>query len=154
MRFLDIEGDIKLDTSNKYNLANRESILLLKKCIVELVHSASRLENVNTTFSQTKIIVDGMSVSGVSRDDMQVILKLKNAYQYVLNLPLNTNYHLDIACKINSFITCKESLEWDVLKTGNVGIHGVDYIPTIPNESEVVSTISEIRYSNESQTYK
>ena len=143
-----------MDISNKYNLDNRESIFLLKKCIVELVHSASRLENVKTSFSQTKIIVDGMSVSGVSTDDMQVILNLKNAYQYVLKLPHNTKFHLAIACKINSFIAYNESLEWGVLRTGNVGIHGVDYTPTIPIESEVVSTISEIRDSNESQTYK
>lgn len=95
-----------------------------------------------------------MSVSGISTDDMQVILNLKNAYQYVLKLPHNTNFHLAIACKINSFIAYNESLEWGVLRTGNVEIYGVDYKPTIPMESKVVSTISEIRDNNESQTYK
>ena len=38
--------------------------------------------------------------------------------------------------------------------TGNVGIHGVDYTPTIPIESEVVSTINEIMGSEGSLTYK
>ncbi|WP_227544665.1 hypothetical protein [Moraxella catarrhalis] len=37
----------------------------------------SRLENVNTTFPQSKTMIDGMSVSGISTHDMQVLLNLK-----------------------------------------------------------------------------
>ena len=76
--------------SDKYNLDQRESTFLLKKSIVGLIHSASRLENVNTTFPQTKTIVEGMSVSGINMDDIQIILNLKNAYQYILKLPFDT----------------------------------------------------------------
>ena len=140
--------------TNKYNLNERESKFLLKKSVIGLIHSASRLEKVNTTFPQTKTIVEGMSVSGISMDDVQVILNLKNAYQYVLKLPSDTTFNLMTACKINSFISYNESLEWGVLRTGNVGIHGVDYTPTIPIESEVVSTLNAIRDSEGSLTYK
>lgn len=143
-----------MDLANKYNLNERESRFLLKKSIVGLIHSASRLENVNTTFPQTKTIIDGMSVSGVSMDDVQVIVNLKNAYQYVLNLPYDTNFDLTIACKINGFISYNESLEWGVLRKGNVGIHGVDSTPTVPVESEVKSTIKEIMNIDKSPTYK
>ncbi|MFC6038961.1 Fic family protein [Paenisporosarcina macmurdoensis] len=143
-----------MNSSNKYNLNEREAKFLLKKSIVGLIHSASRLENVNTTFPQTKTIVEGMSVSGISMDDVQVILNLKNAYQYVLKLSNDTTFNLSTACKINSFISYNESLEWGVLRTGNVGIHGVDYTPTIPIESEVVSAINEIMSSEGSLTYK
>ncbi|WP_186673019.1 Fic family protein [Sporosarcina sp. BP05] len=140
--------------TNKYNLNERESKFLLKKSVIGLIHSASRLEKVNTTFPQTKTIVEGMSVSGISMDDVQIILNLKNAYQYVLKLPSDTTFNLTTACKINSFISYNESLEWGVLRTGNVGIHGVDYTPTIPIESEVVSTLNRIRGSEGSLTYK
>lgn len=143
-----------MNISNKYNLNEREAKFLLKKSIVGLIHSASRLEKVNTTFPQTKTIVEGMSVSGVSMDDVQVILNLKNAYQYVLKLSGDTTFNLSIACKINSFISYNESLEWGVLRTGNVGIHGVDYTPSIPIESEVVSAIHEIMSGEGSLTYK
>jgi len=145
---------VKVNISNKYNLNEREAKFLLKKSIVGLIHSASRLENVNTTFPQTKTIVEGMSVSGISMDDVQVILNLKNAYQYVLKLSGDTTFNLSMACKINSFISYNESLEWGVLRKGNVGIHGVDYTPSIPIESEVVSKINEIMSSEGSQTYK
>jgi len=140
--------------SNKYNLNERESIFLLKKSMVGLIHSASRLEKVNTTFPQTKTIVEGMSVSGIRMDDVQVILNLKNAYQHVLKLSGDTPFNLRIPCKINSFISYNESLEWGVLRTGNVGIHGVDYTSAIPIESEVVSAINEIMSSEGSLTYK
>ncbi len=139
---------------NKYNLNERESRFLLKKCIVGLIHSASRLEGVTTTFAQTKTIIDGRRVRGVSMDDMQVIVNLKNAYQYVLKLPSDTTFDLAIACKINSFVSYNESLEWGVLRTGHVGIHGVDYTPSIPNEAEVISAIKEITNSDHSATYK
>lgn len=143
-----------MNISNKYNLNEREAKFLLKKSVVGLIHSASRLEKVNTTFPQTKTIVEGMSVSGISMDDVQVILNLKNAYQYVLKLSGDTTFNLSTACKINSFISYNESLEWGVLRTGNVGIHGVDYTPAIPVESEVVSAINEIMSSEGSLTYK
>ena len=143
-----------VNISNKYNLNEREAKFLLKKSVVGLIHSASRLEKVNTTFPQTKTIVEGMSVSGISMDDVQVILNLKNAYQYVLKLSGDTTFNLSTACKINSFISYNESLEWGVLRTGNVGIHGVDYTPAIPVESEVVSAINEIMSSEGSLTYK
>ncbi|MBO0992279.1 Fic family protein [Bacillus sp. SD088] len=139
---------------DKYNLNDRESRFLLKKSIVALIHSTSRLEKVSTTFPQTKTIVEGMSVSGISMDDIQVILNLKNAYQYVLKLSNDEKFDLSIACKINSFISYNESLEWGVLRTGQVGIHGVDYIPAIPIESKVVSTIQNILHSETSWTYK
>jgi len=139
---------------DKYNLNELESRFLLKKSVVSLIHSASRLENVNTTFAQTKTIVAGMSVSGVSMDDIQVILNLKNAYQYVLHLPYNTKFDLSVVCKINSFISYNESLEWGTLRTGKVGIHGVDYVPEIPVESDVVAAINSIFDLKESMTYK
>lgn len=139
---------------DKYALSEREARFLLKKSIVELIHSTSRLEKVNTTFSQTKSIIDGMSVSGISMDDVQVILNLKNAYQYVLNLPFTTKFDISIACKINSFVSYDESLDWGVLRNGNVGIHGVSYQPSIPDEKEVIRSIESILLSETIHTFK
>lgn len=63
--------------ADKFNLSLEQNRFLAKKNIVEVIHSMSRLENVNTTFPQTKTIIDGMSVSGISTHDMQVLLNLK-----------------------------------------------------------------------------
>lgn len=127
---------------NKYTLNERESRFLLKKSIVELIHANSRLEKVNTTFPQTKTIVDGMSVSGISMDDIQVILNLKNAYQYILKE--QAPFTLEVAKKINSFVAYNESLDWGVVRYGDVGIHGVNYTPSIPVEADVAQHIKAI----------
>ncbi|WP_255294069.1 filamentation induced by cAMP protein fic [Bacillus toyonensis] len=147
---------------DKYNLNRRESFFLLKKTMVELIHSTSKLENVKTTFPQTQTLVGGMSVSGVSTDDILVILNLKHAYQYIISLvdsdkdleKLNNSEILPVACMINSYVSYNESLEWGVLRKGSVGIHGVNYIPTIPKEEDVLNDIETIMTLNESMTYR
>lgn len=120
---------------NKFTLTLAQNHFLAKKNIVELIHSISRLENVNTTFPQTKTIVDGMSVSGVSTDDVQVILNLKNAWQFALKS--DKPFDLAFSCKINSFVAYNESLACGELRTGKVGISGVGYVPPIPQQIEV-----------------
>lgn len=138
---------------NKYTLNERESRFLLKKSIVELIHANSRLEKVNTTFPQTKTIVEGMSVSGISMDDIQIILNLKNAYQYILNE--QAPFTLEVAKKINFFVSYNESLDWGVVRYGDVGIHGFNYSPSIPVETDVAQHIEAILSDNlTSTTYR
>lgn len=137
---------------DKFNLDVRESRFLLKKSVVDMIHQNSKIEKVNTTFPQTKTIVEGMSVSGVSTDDIQVILNLKNAYSYILKE--TRSFDLSIAERINGFIAYNESLEWGVLRRGNVGIHGVSYKPTIPIRNAVIAEIDEIMSMDISNTHK
>lgn len=147
---------------DKYNLNKRESFFLLKKTMVELIHSTSKLENVKTTFPQTQTLVGGMSVSGISTDDILVILNLKHAYQYILSLvdsdseleKLRSNDILPIACMINNYVSYNESLEWGVLRKGNVGIHGVNYVPSIPVEQDVRDEIEHLLTLGEPMTQK
>jgi hypothetical protein len=35
--------------------------------------------------------------------------------------------------KLNSFVSRNESLEWGTLRTGKVGISGMDYVPPVPD---------------------
>lgn len=127
---------------NKFTLSLAQNRFLAKKNIVEMIHSISRLENVRTTFPQTKTIVDGMSVSGVSTDDVQVVLNLKNAWQFALRS--DRPFDLAFACKINGFVAYNESLAWGELRTGKVGIGGVAYVPPVPNPHEAEQTLSEL----------
>lgn len=131
---------------DKFHLTLEQNRFLARKNIVEVIHSISRLENVNTTFPQTKTIIDGMSVSGISTHDMQVVLNLKNAWQFILKV--DTPFNLDFACKVNSFVAYPylqfgESLEWGVLRTGNVGISGVSFVPSIPIKADIEKHLTE-----------
>ncbi|UNU73064.1 Fic family protein [Moraxella nasovis] len=132
----------KVELSDKFNLTLDQNRFLARKNIVEVIHSISRLEKVNTTFPQTKTIIDGMSVGGISTHDIQVVLNLKNAWQFILKS--DTPFDLDFACRVNAFVAYNESLAWGVLRTGNVGISGVGYVPSIPIKSDIENTLNKI----------
>lgn len=148
---------MNLTLPDKFQLTLKQNRFLARKNIVEVIHSISRLENVNTTFPQTKTIIDGMSVSGISTHDIQVVLNLKNAWQYILST--DTPFDLAFACKVNSFVaypylTSGESLAWGELRTGNVGISGVSFVPTIPIQAEVEQTLNEFTQLPISTTHR
>lgn len=137
---------------DKFQLTLEQNRFLARKNIVEVIHSISRLENVNTTFPQTKTLIDGMSVSGISTHDIQVVLNLKNAWQYILSS--NAPFDLAFACKVNSFVAYNESLAWGELRTGNVGISGVSYVPNIPTQADVEQTFNDFNNLNISATHR
>lgn len=138
--------------NNKFNLTLEQNRFLARKNIVEVIHSISRLEKVNTTFPQTKTIIDGMGVSGVSTHDIQVVLNLKNAWQFILSA--ESEFDLTFACKVNSYVAYNESLAWGELRTGNVGISGVSYVPDIPSKENVIQIFNEFKSLPISNTHR
>ena len=69
---------------DKYNLGLKENIFLAKKVLVAQIHNLSRFENCQTTLLQTEQIINGQNVASASLGDIQTILNLKRAYQYVI----------------------------------------------------------------------
>lgn len=128
---------------DKYNLSLKQNVFLAKKLIVENIYNSARLEGCNVTFPDTKTILDGISVANLKMSDVEVILNLRDAWRYLIN-NIDKNFDLDFACKINSFVSRNESLEWGVLRYGNVTISGTDYIPPVPIKEEVIKNINEI----------
>lgn len=127
---------------DKFQLSREQNRFLAKKNIVVVIHSISRLENVNTTFPQTQTIVNGMSVGGVSTDDVQTILNLKNAWQYIL--AADAPFDWTLLCKINGFVAYNESLAWGEMRMGRVGIGGVGYVPPVPRQPEIGQTLANL----------
>ena len=76
-------------------------------------------------------------------DEINCILNLRDAWNYVLT-NIDSKINLEFICKVNSYVSRNESLEWGVLRNGKVGINGVDYIPDIPIKEEVVNNINKI----------
>ena len=132
-----------LDIVDKYNLTINENIFLAKKMLVSSIYSSAKIEGLNVTFPETQTILEGVNVSKVKLDDITCILNLRDAWNYVLN-NINDVTNLDFICKVNSFVSRNESLEWGILRTGKVGISGTSYIPDIPEKMEVENKLSEI----------
>jgi prophage maintenance system killer protein len=128
---------------DKVNLSKQENMFLAKKSLIANIYYTAKIEGVNVTFPQTKTILEGVSVSNLDMDDVQKILNLRNAWKYTIN-NIDKSFHLDYAKKVNEFVAYNESIDWGVLRKGNVGISGVEYRPTIPVESEVITEMDKI----------
>ena len=128
---------------NKYFLTKEQNIFLAKKVLVSNIYNSAKLEGINTTYPDTKTILEGVNVPTLKLDEINCILNLRDAWNYVLS-NVDSNINLDFICKVNSYVSRNESLEWGVLRTGKVGINGVDYIPDIPVKEQIIDNINSI----------
>ena len=128
---------------DKYHLTKEQNIFLAKKVLVSNIYNSARLEGINTTYPDTKTILEGVNVPSLRLDEINCILNLRDAWNFTLS-NIDADITLDFICKVNSFVSRNESLEWGVLRTGKVGINGVDYIPDIPEKEDVITNIETI----------
>ena len=128
---------------DKYSLSNEESIFLAKRFWDENVYSGMRMENRNVTFPETRTILDGINVPGVTLDDIIAIRNMRDAWKYVFS-SLDERLDLAYICRLNSFIARDEALSWGCLRTGSVGISGTDYKPAVPAQAETEAAIRKI----------
>ena len=128
---------------NKYQLTKEQNLFLAKKVLVSNIYNSVRLEGINITYPDTKTILEGINVPSLKLDEINCILNLRDAWNYVLT-NIDSEINLDFICKVNSYVSRNESLEWGVLRNGTVGINGVDYIPDIPIKEDVINNIDKI----------
>lgn len=95
------------------------------------------------TFPQTQTIIDGAVVNGITVDDIQTVLNLRDAWKYCIE-NVDAELNLDYICKINEFVSRNESLQWGVLRTGTVGVG--DFTQTIPIKEIVLQEIDHIKH--------
>lgn len=122
-------------------LTREQNIFLAKKTFVELVYNTAYIEGCNVTFPQTQTIIDGAIVNGITVDDIQTVLNLRDAWKYCIE-NVDEKLDLDYICKINELVSRNESLRWGVLRTGTVGVG--DFTPTIPVKENVLQELDRI----------
>ena len=128
---------------NKYKLMQEENLFLAKRNLIDNIYSNARLEGINITFEQTKTILEGINVPNLKIDEIQVILNLRDAWNFVIN-NIGKEFNLEFICQVNEFVARNESLEWGALRRGKVEITGTTYIPDVPNEDVVREKINSI----------
>lgn len=128
---------------DKFYLTKEQNLFLAKKTLALNIYNSARLEGINTTYPDTQTILEGVNVPTLKLDEINCILNLRDAWNYTLT-NIDAEVNLDFICKVNSFVSRNESLEWGVLRNGKVGISGVDYIPEIPNEKDIINNIENI----------
>ena len=141
---------------DKHNLSLKENIFLAKKVLVAQIHNLSRFENCQTTLLQTEQIINGQNVASASLGDIQTILNLKRAYQYVMR-HISDGLPVDIPLlkKINSIVAQEDSLAPGDFRTGTVGVTLVDgsrHTPPAMSEADVQNLLGQIENRSNSTT--
>ena len=139
--------------ADKYQMTAEQSLFLAKKKWDENVYCGMRMENRAVTFPQTKTILQGVNVPSVQLNDIQAILNMRDAWQYLLST-INEPVTLEYLCKLNEYIARNEALEWGKLRSGSVMISGTDYLPPVPSQDGVSSDLAEILTADATATTK
>ena len=141
---------------DKYNLSLKENIFLAKKVLVAQIHNLSRFENCQTTLLQTEQIINGQNVASASLGDIQTILNLKRAYQYVMR-HISDGLPVDIPLLkiISSIVAQEDSWAPGDFRTGTVGVTLVDgsrHTPPAMSEVDVQNLLGQIENRSNSTT--
>ena len=139
--------------ADKFHMTTEQSLFLAKKKWDENVYCGMRMENRAVTFPQTKTILQGVNVPSVQLNDIQAILNMRDAWQFLLN-SMDQPVDLEYLCKINDYIARGEALEWGKLRTGSVMISGTDYLPPVPSAEAVAAELGAILTADTSATAK
>ena len=116
-----------------------------------IIYDQAVLEGVSTTFPDTELIIDNGKVNNVSAENVQKILNLKHAWEFVLDK--------DVVQSPTSYYVCQYIArlvnegfyhEGGRIRGVPVKIGGSSYVPPIPIEYEVREQIEKIVTSDAS----
>lgn len=109
------------------------------------IYDQAILEGVATSYPQTEDIIDNGTVNGMTANDIQKILNLKHAWEFILDSDVaqaNTDYYL--LCHIAKLVNEGFFTDGGKIRGVPVKIGGSSYIPPIPVESIVREKIGDI----------
>lgn len=109
------------------------------------IYDQAVLEGVATSFPQTEDIIENGRVNGVSANDVQKILNLKHAWEFVMDhdvIATKTDYY--ILCHIARLVNEGFFAEGGRIRGVPVTIGGTSYVPPMPIEYEVKENIALI----------
>lgn len=113
------------------------------------IYDQAILEGVATTFPQTETIIENGKVTGMRASDVQKILNLKHAWEFILDkdvIQAPTDFY--ILSYIAGLVNEGFYKQGGRVRGVPVAIGGSTYVPTIPNEIDVKEAIQNIIFRN------
>ncbi len=109
------------------------------------IYDQAVLEGIGTTFPQTEDIINNGKVVGVKASDIQKILNLKHAWEFILDKDV-ISYGSDysVLCHIAKLINEGFYVNGGTARRLPVSIGGSSYIPPIPEEEKIKQDIVQI----------
>ena len=113
------------------------------------IYNQAILEGIATTFPDTETIIENGKVSGMKATDVQKILNLKHAWEFIMDKDvIASKTCFSILCYIASFVNEGFYTYGGRIRCVPVKIGGTTYIPPIPIENVVREKIEEILNKN------
>jgi hypothetical protein len=115
------------------------------------IYNQAILEGVATSFPQTEEIIENGIVNGMTSSDVQKILNLKHAWEFILDkdvICFPTNY--SILCHIAKLVNEGFFQDGGRIRVVPVTIGGTNYIPPMPIETVIKENIDAILKDNSS----
>ncbi len=109
------------------------------------IYDQAVLEGVATTFPQTEQILENGTVSGMTPSDIQKVLNLKHAWEFILEKDIvSYKTSMGILKTINKLVEEGIDRSGGSLRSFPIGITGTSYVPPIPDEKSVKEKIESI----------
>ena len=113
------------------------------------IYDQAVLEGVATSFPQTEEIIENGKVSGMTASDVQKILNLKHAWEFILDpdvIQAKSDYY--VLCHIARLVNEGFFSDGGRIRGVPVTIGGSSYIPPLPFEKDVKDDIDRILCSD------
>lgn len=114
------------------------------------IYDQAVLEGVATSFPQTEEIIENGRITGMSPTDVQKILNLKHAWEFILDrdvIQAESDYY--VLCHIAKLVNEGFYAEGGRIRGVPVRIGGTTYIPLLPIELDVKEHIQAILHSGQ-----
>jgi len=113
------------------------------------IYDQAVLEGVTTTFPQTETIIENGKVNGMRASDVQKILNLKHAWEFILDKDvIQAKSDFTLLSYIAKLVNEGFYEQGGRIRVVPVTIGGSSYIPPIPNEIDIKENITKITTSN------
>lgn len=139
---------------DKYNMTLEENLFVMKRNLVDSIWKSANLEGIAVTYPQTEIIMQGLGVQNIKIKDINAIVNLKHAWEFIeenIEYPIEINY----ISKINKLVgEANVTLFSGEIRVSDVSMGGTKWKPEIPNKEKISEKLSEILESENSATEK
>lgn len=109
------------------------------------IYNQAVLEGVATTYPQTETIIENGIVSGMKASDVQKILNLKHAWEFILDRDVITcpsDYY--VLCHTAKLVNAGFYTDGGRIRGVPAAIGGTAYVPPLPMEQDVKDQIRQI----------
>lgn len=121
------------------------NILFARANLKVNIYDQAILEGIATSYPETETIIENGEVIGVKASDVQKILNLKHAWEFILDkdvIASKTDYYM--LCHIAKLVNEGFFEDGGRIRGVHVKIGGSSYIPPLPDEIDVKNKIREI----------